>query len=97
MGKASKGIRNAIFTLDIFGEPIGFSIDGKSSYKSVQGLVLSVGILATVLTFGVNKFLKCLDYQETLHQQSVSHDYFDASEEYKFEKFNAAFILYGSI
>ena len=66
MNKISKRIRNAIFTLDLFGEPVGFTIEGNSSYKSAQGLVLSVGILSTVLIFGANKFLKCLDYQETL-------------------------------
>ena len=67
MGKVTKKIRDTIFTLDLFGQTIGFRIDGKSSYKSVQGFVLSVGILVTVFIFGANKFLKCFDYQDTLH------------------------------
>ena len=67
MNKALKKLRASVLTLDLYGEDIGFTANGQRSIKSVSGLVLSIGILTTVLAFGANKFLLCFDYQETKH------------------------------
>ena len=51
---AFKGILDKIMYVDLFGESIGFQIEGSSSYPSVCGTVLSLFIFAFVVIY-VNK------------------------------------------
>ena len=72
MGKVRQSFGSAALSLDLFGQGIGFSVNGKGTYKSFIGLVFSIGILATVLPFGLNKLIICMEHSDTLHQESIS-------------------------
>ena len=57
MNKVSKTLITSILKLDLFGEGIGFTLNGKDSIKSIPGFLMSIVILVTVLLFGANQFL----------------------------------------
>ena len=77
MKKISKKLKDYAMRLDLFGETINFEIGGNTAHKSCYGLVISLGIFATLLAYGVNKFLVFKDYQDTQHQQIYEQDYFN--------------------
>ena len=56
MAMFSTKIQSAFLSIDLFSESIQFSIKGKRAHQSILGSVLSLGIFATVLAFGINKF-----------------------------------------
>ena len=72
---------------NLFGEKINFEIRGQAAHKSFTGLVLSLGIFATLLAYGTNKFLVFKDYQDTLHQQTIAKSYYKPDQEYSFDEF----------
>ena len=57
MNKISKTLITSILKLDLFGEGIGFTLNGKDSIKSIPGFAMSICILVFVLLFGTNQFL----------------------------------------
>ena len=57
MSKVTKTLITSIEKLDLFGEGIGFTLNGKDSIKSIPGFVISMGIFVFVLLFGANQFL----------------------------------------
>ena len=56
MKSSGKKLRDTILRLDLFGEPVGFTIDGDGSHKSCLGLSLSFFILATMIPYSFKKF-----------------------------------------
>ena len=93
MGKIAKKLERSLFYFDFFGEQVGFSVNGQKSHKSYEGTIISLGILATVLSFAVNKFILSITHSDTMHTTAVEKNYFDESTEYKFDSFHAAFAL----
>ena len=77
MAKIRPSLSSRVLSLDLFGQGVGFSVNGKDSYKSFIGLLFSIGILATVLPFGLNKLIICVDHSDTLHQESISQGHVD--------------------
>ena len=59
---------NSLLQVDLFGETASFQIEGKSYYGSIHGAIISIGILATVIAYGLNKYNIMLDFGETSHQ-----------------------------
>ena len=93
MGKVRHSFGSAALSLDLFGQGVGFSVNGKGTFKSFIGLVFSIGILATVLPFGLNKFIKCMEHSDTLHQESISQGHVDLNKVQVIEGFNVAVVL----
>ena len=60
-----KKLGSTFMRIDLFGEKAEFTIDGESSYRSLQGVIISLGIFATVLSYAVNKFSIMIDYGDT--------------------------------
>ena len=65
MPKIASKVREFVMRFNLFGETINFEIRGQAAHKSFTGLVLSLGIFATLLAYGTNKFLVFKDYQDT--------------------------------
>ena len=84
MGKVAKKLERSLFYFDFFGEQVGFSINGQSSHKSYEGTIISLGILATVLSFAINKFILSITHSDTMHLSAVEKNYFD--EFFKFDQ-----------
>ena len=80
MGKERRSLSSAALSLDLFGQDIGFSVNGNDTYKSYIGLIFSIGIIATVLPFGLNKLIICMNHSDTLHQDSISKGHVDLSK-----------------
>ena len=62
------GLEKIVKSIDIFGEPISFEIDGRSSSRSYLGALLS--LVTTVITFSyaVSRFIKMREFGDTVHQ-----------------------------
>ena len=53
-----------LLKLDMFGEPVVFTVDGEASQKSYLGLILSLCIFATVSPYSYNKFNTLRTYDD---------------------------------
>ena len=51
--------------LDLFGESVGFTIDGEGTQKSCLGLLLSLCIFATVIPYAYKKSITLVTYGDT--------------------------------
>ena len=55
----------------MFGESIAFAIDGKSTYNSVLGTVVSLAILVITMSYGFELLISMLEYQNTTHLNRI--------------------------
>ena len=60
-------VKDLIFSLDTFGQDVGFSIHGKRKLLSLPGLIVSLTIFMTVGAYFIQKFNKMIDYGDTKH------------------------------
>ena len=66
-----KRAANKLMRIDLFAERVQFKIDGESSYGSVCGLIMSIGIIVMVTAFGTHKLSSILNYSDTKHQTMI--------------------------
>ena len=59
----SSSIGNVFKSFDFYGETIGFNIKGAKSVKSVFGTIISLGIVAVVMAYGLNKFIVMINHE----------------------------------
>ena len=64
-------IGRSLLKMDLFGESIGFKIDGEESRRSILGLMLSLGIFATILPYAVKKWQVMINYDDTDISETV--------------------------
>ena len=62
MKNRSNPLKRIFSALDFFGEDVGFTINGQRTHKSAVGFLLSLGIMLTVLAFGLKKFVLCWEF-----------------------------------
>ena len=62
-----KKVSNYIMSFDFFGEPAKLKVKGRDTYPSCMGTLLTFGILATVLAYGVNKYNIMMNYGDTTY------------------------------
>ena len=60
-----------LLKVDLFGEKAELQIEGKSSYQSFYGALISLGILGTVLAYGHKKFQTMTEYNDTTFKEVV--------------------------
>ena len=58
-----------LLKVDLFGEKAELQIEGKSSYQSFYGALISLGILSTVLAYGHKKFQTMIEYNDTTFKE----------------------------
>ena len=54
--------------IDLFGETVEFQIDGKASYGSLMGAVLSILVLVVTLSYAFKRFNVMTTFGDTFHQ-----------------------------
>ena len=64
MERSAKKLRKTFLRLDLFGEPVGFTIDGSGTRKSFLGLFLSLCIIGTMIPYSFKKFDKLQSYDD---------------------------------
>ena len=57
-----------MFFFDLFGEDVGFSINGSRKLHSIPGLLTSLVILSTVGAFFIQNFNKMIEHENSTHQ-----------------------------
>ena len=55
----------SVMLVDKYGETAQFSINGRSSYPSVFGTLVSLAVLAVVIPYAVNKFVIMQEFNDT--------------------------------
>ena len=73
-------IGNVLMRIDLFGETASFDINGRTSYPSVCGSLMSVVIFAAILAYGDKKYRVMLDYEDTMHQTTLKENNFDETK-----------------
>ena len=78
--------------IDFFGETVEFQIHGQNKYSSICGIMLSLGILVTVLAYGINKYSVMINHDDTIHQKTVSQNEISSSQSFTYAdtEFNIA-------
>ena len=61
----TRNLGRKVLRVDIFGETVGFSIDGSNSRRSILGALLSLAIFATVMTYATKKFGVMINRDDT--------------------------------
>ena len=54
--------------VDRYAEGVSFQVEGKDSYPSICGLIISLVIFVAVMVYAQDKFIKLVHYEETYHQ-----------------------------
>ena len=60
-------LAQTVKAFDIFGESVAFEYDGKSTYRSYLGSLLSIGIIVITLSYAVKRFIVMQDRADTVH------------------------------
>ena len=60
-------VKSLFMGLDLFGESIGFNIDGSERSSSCVGSLISLVIYILVFVYGIQKFITLLEYGDTNH------------------------------
>ena len=63
MKNGVKKFTKTLLKLDMFGKPVGFSIDGGGTRKSCIGLLLSLLIIATLIPYSFKKLERLIEYE----------------------------------
>ena len=76
MGKKTfKGVTTYLHKLlvnrDVYGESIGFQIEGETEKKSISGALVFIFILITVGMYGLEKILIMQEFGDTSYQQNT--------------------------
>ena len=79
--------------LDIFGEPVGFTVDGEGSQKSYLGLLLSLIIFGTIIPFTYQKFSTLRTFGDTKVSDDLDPSGKNLSDRTKIENFSFAISL----
>ena len=90
MGSNAKRMKETLLFFDIFGEYVNFNIEGKTSHKSILGLLVSFAILSLVTAFGIKKYSVMVHYEDTKHQSFTNENYLNMTEEILLENFDVA-------
>ena len=77
----SKQLKKGLLSLDIFGEGIGFNINGEATHKSYVGLFFSIIIFTTMTAFGIKQFDTMINYEDTRHSYQLRENVMDKKEE----------------
>ena len=84
-------IGNVLMRIDLFGETASFDINGKTSYPSICGTLMSVVIFAAILAYGGKKYRVMLDYEDTMHQTTQKKNSFDETKVMTFDQMHLNF------
>ena len=92
MGSYTKRMKETLLFFDIFGEYVNFNIEGKTSHKSILGLLVSFAILSLVTAFGIKKYSVMVHYQDTKHQDftGTNENHLKMTDEIFIENFDIA-------
>ena len=90
-----KSIDRLFQKFDIYGESIGFKIEGKDTYQSAVGGVLSLITLSLLLAFTVVKTSAMWERDDTVHQNYIRINALDSTAVYTDEDlgFNAVIMV----
>ena len=72
--KARKKFSNIVKLIDIFGQPVNFTLDGHSSFNSIRGSVLSLLILALVTFQITKKYTNLVTREDTKFSQRIEYE-----------------------
>ena len=88
-------LSRTVKAFDIFGETVSFEYDGKSTYRSYLGSLLSIGIIVITISYAVNRFLVMQDRADTVHLQTPITDLYSKESplDYSMTEFDFAFGL----
>ena len=89
----SNKLRRAILQLDLFGEKVGFNIEGESSRKSIIGTLVSCYIFCVIVPYAYSKFEKMRNYGDTKHQTIRSSESLTSEDKETIQNFNVMMYL----
>ena len=81
-----KSVAKMFMRVDFFGEKASFHIDGEQSYNSIFGAIISIGIIGTIMAYGINKYKIMKNFEETNFQQSMSRGVISDTQVFTFEE-----------
>ena len=58
-------IGEKVMAFDKYGESASLSVDGKSTFPSIYGMIISILILLVAVPYGANKFVIMLGREDT--------------------------------
>ena len=87
---------NGFLQIDLFGETVGFSIDGQDTYKSILGAILSFFMASACLAYFIDNYISMIQFGQTTYQKDEVYYNTIQNEEninYNLTKFTAAFVV----
>lgn len=65
--------------IDLFGQELGFNLDGEERIKSVPGIIISILLLLVLFAYGISKFRGLLTYNNPNITTTVLQQYYDST------------------
>ena len=90
MKNNTQRLKRTLLKLDIFGEPVGFSVDGDGSHKSYLGLLLSLCVIGTISPYSISKFNTLVEFGDTRVSDDLEPSGIDLSDRTKIENLTFA-------
>ena len=81
-------------SIDKFGETPTFTVNGRDTYSSLIGMVLTLVILGVVIPFGFNKFIIMREYDDTNFQSIVNEQTVGPEEVLTYDQTHANAFIY---
>ena len=73
-------IGNAVKSIDLFGEGLGFTIGGSSTHKSYLGAFLTLCIIVVTLSYAIDRAQTMMAFGDTVHQGTTSESDFSREQ-----------------
>ena len=91
--KASSKLGDIIKSFDLFGEGVGFEIEGRATNTSYLGSLISLAIIVITFSYAASRFTVMSDYADTSHQTTTSQSEYSQENPLTYEQTNFNFAL----
>ena len=88
-------LMRSFMSIDQYGEPIQFALNGHTRFPSVCGVILTLIASSILLGYGINKTIALVNYTDSNYMRKIEEEAIDPSEKFGWDqtKLNAVIFL----
>ena len=69
-------------SIDQYGEPIQFALNGHTRFPSICGAILTLLASVIVLSYGINKSIAMINFTDSNYMRKIEEEAVDAKEKF---------------
>ena len=79
---SSRALRKSFMSIDQFGQPISFALDGHTRFPSVCGVILTLITSIIVISYGITKSIAMINYTDSNYMRKTEDEVVDTMEKF---------------